>query len=71
MDTLYPFGNTLKYRVTASDSFTFKIRIPGWATGDSTISVNGADPNSLEKDNASHQAISVRFTFTLNLSVER
>ncbi|KIY62722.1 hypothetical protein CYLTODRAFT_383261 [Cylindrobasidium torrendii FP15055 ss-10] len=59
VDTLYPFGNDLSYTITSDGPFTFKIRIPGWATDASSISVSGADPTSLSPDSENHQSISV------------
>ncbi|KAL1745004.1 hypothetical protein HDZ31DRAFT_82266 [Schizophyllum fasciatum] len=51
VDTLYPFGNVLKYSVTASAPFDFKIRVPSWAKTDgSTISVGGGEVKPLEVD---------------------
>jgi hypothetical protein len=41
VDTLYPFGLTLSYTVSATQAFPFKIRIPEWAkNAQSTIIVN-------------------------------
>ncbi|KAL0569595.1 hypothetical protein V5O48_012368 [Marasmius crinis-equi] len=52
IDTLYPFGTTLAYEITASKAFPFKIRVPGWAqTGKSTIAVNGGAPEVLNAEN--------------------
>ncbi|KAI9718091.1 MAG: hypothetical protein M1812_004349 [Candelaria pacifica] len=39
-ETNYPFSHTLKYTITASEPFTFHVRIPGWALPSSTISIN-------------------------------
>ncbi|KAF8157818.1 hypothetical protein B0H34DRAFT_430303 [Crassisporium funariophilum] len=51
VDTLYPFGLTFKYTVTASRSFSFKIRVPDWAkNSQSTIAVNHAKASSLKPD---------------------
>ncbi|KAF8161852.1 hypothetical protein BJ912DRAFT_311452 [Pholiota molesta] len=41
VDTLYPFGLTLSYTVSATQAFPFKLRIPEWAkNAQSTIIVN-------------------------------
>ncbi|KAF8881189.1 hypothetical protein CPB85DRAFT_1340602 [Mucidula mucida] len=59
VETLYPFNHTLKYTVTASQPFIFKIRIPGWATEESAISVNGGETQALRKDEDSYQAVQI------------
>ena len=60
VDTLYPFGSTLTYNITASDPFTFYIRIPAWAQNGSSISVNGASASSLSPDaNSALQSVPV------------
>ncbi|KAL0569593.1 hypothetical protein V5O48_012366 [Marasmius crinis-equi] len=52
VDTLYPFGTTLAYEITASKAFPFKIRVPGWAqTGKSTVTVNGGTSEVLNAEN--------------------
>ncbi|KAG7088019.1 hypothetical protein E1B28_012056 [Marasmius oreades] len=52
VDTLYPFGTSLTYRITASKAFPFKIRVPGWAqTGKSMIAVNGGQAAQLQAEN--------------------
>ncbi|TFY63122.1 hypothetical protein EVJ58_g3436 [Rhodofomes roseus] len=53
VDTLYPFGSTLSYNITASAPFTFYIRIPSWAQNASSISVNGAAASPLSQDASS------------------
>lgn len=60
VDTLYPFGSTLTYDITASAPFTFYIRIPAWAQDSSSISVNGASASSLTPDaNSALQSVPV------------
>ncbi|KAL9114313.1 MAG: hypothetical protein Q9227_001735 [Pyrenula ochraceoflavens] len=44
-DTTYPFGNEITYSITASDPFTFYIRIPTWADLNSTT-INKKTPVS-------------------------
>ncbi|PFH53444.1 hypothetical protein AMATHDRAFT_137444, partial [Amanita thiersii Skay4041] len=39
VDTLYPFGDTLTTTITATNAFTYYVRIPGWVTN-GTISIN-------------------------------
>ncbi|KAF9263003.1 hypothetical protein L218DRAFT_928652 [Marasmius fiardii PR-910] len=52
VDTLYPFGNTLTYQITASKAFPFKIRVPEWSqTGNSTITVNDGKAAELHAEN--------------------
>lgn len=53
VDTLYPFGSTLKYHISASHPYTFYIRIPGWAQAGSYISINGSNSVSLSPDEKS------------------
>ncbi|KAJ7319105.1 hypothetical protein DFH08DRAFT_891546 [Mycena albidolilacea] len=52
VDTLYPFGNTLTYSISATKPFSFKIRVPTWAqnSNTSTIAVNGARAATLTTD---------------------
>ncbi|GLB38772.1 putative beta-L-arabinofuranosidase, GH127 [Lyophyllum shimeji] len=60
VDTLYPFGSTLTYAITATRPFTFGIRVPTWAQNDlSTISVNGAKAKALKADSESLQTVQV------------
>ena len=42
--TKYPFGNTVQIHVSGSrpTDYTLYVRIPGWATSDAVLSVNGA-----------------------------
>ncbi|KAF5317730.1 hypothetical protein D9619_012623 [Psilocybe cf. subviscida] len=51
VDTLYPFGLTFKYTVSASRAFPLKIRIPEWAkNAQSTITVNRGKASSIKPD---------------------
>lgn len=51
VDTLYPFGSTLKYKVTTSSPLTFKVRVPEWAKSNaSTITVGRAKAKVLAPD---------------------
>ncbi|KAF5377925.1 hypothetical protein D9615_006767 [Tricholomella constricta] len=60
VDSLYPFGSTLTYTITATRAFTFNIRIPTWAQNSlSTISVNGAKGSVLQPNSASLQTVQV------------
>ncbi|KAJ7583639.1 hypothetical protein C8J56DRAFT_954591 [Mycena floridula] len=61
VDTLYPFGHTLTYSISASKSFNLKVRIPSWAqTGKSTVAVGKNKPSALKVDPAtSFQVVSV------------
>ncbi|KAJ8080065.1 hypothetical protein PM082_016892 [Marasmius tenuissimus] len=53
VNTIYPFGLTLEYEITASNAFPFKIRVPGWAqtSGKSTVAINGGTPTQLKQQN--------------------
>lgn len=60
VNTLYPFGSTLTYEITASAPFTLYIRIPAWAQNSSSISFNGASVSSLTPDaNSALQSVPV------------
>ncbi|KDR83210.1 hypothetical protein GALMADRAFT_134697 [Galerina marginata CBS 339.88] len=51
VSTLYPFGLTFSYSVTASRAFAFQIRIPEWAkNSQSTIVVNKAKAVAVKPD---------------------
>jgi hypothetical protein len=60
VDTLYPFGLTFKYTVTASRPFTFQIRIPEWAKNNqSMIAVNQGKIAPVNPDASSLQHVQV------------
>ncbi|KZT04944.1 uncharacterized protein LAESUDRAFT_715247 [Laetiporus sulphureus 93-53] len=60
VDTLYPFGSTVTYSITASAPYTLYIRIPNWAQSASNISVNGAQATVLSPDEDSAlQAVNI------------
>ncbi|KAF9467133.1 hypothetical protein BDZ94DRAFT_1211502 [Collybia nuda] len=68
VDTLYPFSDTLTTTVTASQAFTYYVRIPSWVVG-GTIAINGAAAKAVTPSNGL-QAVSVTAgttTFVLNL----
>ncbi|KAJ7266952.1 hypothetical protein B0H12DRAFT_1209136 [Mycena haematopus] len=62
VDTLYPFGNALTYTISATNPFSFKIRIPTWAQNSSasTIAVNGARATTLTADSISLHTVNVK-----------
>jgi len=62
VDTLYPFASTLKYTITAAKPFTFSIRVPTYAQGNSgsTISVGNAKATPLTVNANSLHSISVK-----------
>ncbi|KAJ7631929.1 hypothetical protein DFH06DRAFT_1223303 [Mycena polygramma] len=62
VDTLYPFGNTLTYTISATKAFSFKIRVPTWAQNStaSTIAVNGARATTLSTDTMSLHTVAVK-----------
>ncbi|KAK7462273.1 hypothetical protein VKT23_007874 [Stygiomarasmius scandens] len=63
VDSLYPFGTTLDYEISATKAFDFKIRIPSWAQQNqgnpSTISVNGTDAEPLQPNDTDLQVVKV------------
>lgn len=66
VDTLYPFGQTLKYRIEASAPFTFYIRIPGWARSGSSLRINGRRALGLSPGpQTSFQAVTISQAETL------
>ncbi|KAG6845064.1 hypothetical protein H0H87_001126 [Tephrocybe sp. NHM501043] len=70
VDSLYPFGSTLKYTVTATQPFTFAVRIPNWAQNYlSTISVNNKKATSLSPGLDSLQAVKVITTKTTTILI--
>jgi len=62
VNTLYPFGNTLTYTITAAKPFAFKFRIPTWAQNStaSTIAVNSAKATPLSPDASSLHTVNVK-----------
>ncbi|KAJ6488040.1 hypothetical protein C8R45DRAFT_1097879 [Mycena sanguinolenta] len=70
VDTLYPFGNTLAYTITATKPFSFKIRVPTWAqNAESTIAVNGARATTLTPDSMSlHTVKAGKTVLNVNLN---
>ncbi|KAF8892910.1 hypothetical protein BD779DRAFT_1765810 [Infundibulicybe gibba] len=68
VDTLYPFSDTLTTTITATQAFTYQVRIPSWVVG-GTISINGAAAKALSPSNGL-QAVPVNAgttKFVLNL----
>ncbi|KAG6917303.1 hypothetical protein DXG01_003144 [Tephrocybe rancida] len=60
VDSLYPFGSTLRYTVTATRPFTFAVRVPSWAQNSlSTISVDGKKAVSLTPGSDSLQLVKI------------
>ncbi|KAL0951819.1 hypothetical protein HGRIS_008485 [Hohenbuehelia grisea] len=60
VDTLYPFGSTLKYTISSTKAFTFKIRVPDWAqSGKSTVSINGGRATPVKLDSSSLQSVTI------------
>ena len=44
-DTSYPSSNTLSYTITSTGPFTLSIRIPSWASSNSTVSFDSSPSN--------------------------
>nr|GAT44424.1 predicted protein [Mycena chlorophos] len=61
VDTLYPFGTSLTYTITAAKPFAFKIRIPDWAQNSdkSTIAVSAGKASAIHPDSLSLQTVQV------------
>ena len=60
MDTLYPFGSTLNYEVTASAPISFGVRVPEWAkTGKSTIKIGNAKASAVKPNADSIHVVKV------------
>ncbi|KAH8154047.1 uncharacterized protein LAJ45_01814 [Morchella importuna] len=74
VDTIYPFGDTLVYTITARSSFDFYIRIPSWTVlALSSISVDGKKAGALTPDENSLQKVAVksgRTTVKVKLGME-
>jgi len=49
-NTNYPFSSNLFYEITSSTPFDFYVRIPGWATNDSTYSIDFQNPKTISLD---------------------
>lgn len=61
VNTLYPFGSTLSYSITAARAFTFNIRVPAWARSSlSTIAVGGGRVTPLAPNAAGFHVVQVR-----------
>ncbi|KAF9054831.1 hypothetical protein BJ165DRAFT_1399979 [Panaeolus papilionaceus] len=77
-DTLYPFGLSIKYTITATSAFKFKVRIPDWAkNGQTKYTVDGGSAAVVSPDSNSFQSISAKagttsvvVTFSAPLKVE-
>ncbi|KAF5313805.1 hypothetical protein D9758_017919 [Tetrapyrgos nigripes] len=71
VDTIYPFSDTLTTTITASQAFTYYVRIPSWVVG-GTIAINGAAAKALSPSNGL-QAVQVSAgttKFVLNLPAQ-
>ena len=50
-DTSYPFDQKLTYTITATEKFSFYVRVPGWSSGGSSgITINGSNGMPLSPD---------------------
>lgn len=68
VDTVYPFSDTLTTTITATNAFTYYVRIPSWVSG-GTIAINGGQATAVSPNNGLH-AVSVpagTTKFVLNL----
>ncbi|KAJ7032795.1 hypothetical protein C8F04DRAFT_1106569 [Mycena alexandri] len=69
VETLYPFEDTLTTTITASEAFTYLVRIPSWVT-EGTISINGGKAEAVKRGENGLHAVSVGAgTTTLVLEV--
>ncbi|KAJ7056946.1 hypothetical protein C8F01DRAFT_1152839 [Mycena amicta] len=61
VNTLYPFGTSLTYTITATKPFAFKLRVPDWAqnSAQSTIAVNNGKAAVLKPDATSLQTVQI------------
>ncbi|KAJ7512670.1 hypothetical protein B0H11DRAFT_3400 [Mycena galericulata] len=62
VDTLYPFGTSLTYTISAAKAFSLKIRVPTFAQNStaSTIAVNSAKATTLSPDAFSLHTVDVK-----------
>ncbi|KAF5343072.1 hypothetical protein D9758_011159 [Tetrapyrgos nigripes] len=58
VDTIYPFSDTLTTTITATQDFTYFVRIPSWVK-DGTISMNGGEAQALSPDPKGLQAVQI------------
>ena len=66
VDTLYPFGQMLQYKIEASAPFTFYIRIPGWEKSGSYLNINGGRASALSPElKTSLQAVNIHEVETI------
>lgn len=68
VNTIYPFSDTLTTIITATQAFTYYVRIPSWVVG-GTIAVNGGATKSLTPSNGLQavNAAAGTTTFVLDL----
>ncbi|KAF8062243.1 hypothetical protein FPV67DRAFT_262778 [Lyophyllum atratum] len=68
VDTLYPFSDSLATTITATQAFTYYVRIPSWVVG-GTIAMNGAAAKALTPSNGLQAVPAAAGTtkFVLNL----
>lgn len=78
MDTIYPFGSTLRYAIKAARPLTFSIRVPAWSLAKSTSSINGRtsrlspDPTtSLQSFSISSGATSIIVDLKMDIRIEK
>ncbi|KAF9459203.1 hypothetical protein BDZ94DRAFT_1199867 [Collybia nuda] len=71
VDTLYPFGSTLSYSITAARAFSFNIRVPGWARSPlSTIAVGRGNASPLAPNASGFHVVQIPAgTTTLRVSL--
>lgn len=71
VDTTYPFSDTLHTTITATNAFTYYVRIPSWVSK-GTIAINGRTATAVSPSNGL-QAVDVSAgttTFVLNLPAQ-
>ncbi|KAK7057653.1 phosphoribosyltransferase-like protein [Favolaschia claudopus] len=63
VSTLYPFGDVLTTRISATNAFTYFVRIPSWITG-GTVSVNDGPAEPVKPNENGLHPVAVGAGFT-------
>eukprot|EP01050_Picozoa_sp_SAG11_P015841 SAG11_NODE_2097_length_3828_cov_3.021990_1_plen_387_part_00 len=73
LDTEYPFGEALNFKVTAESAFTLRLRIPQWSHDKATVQLGGADPTPAVPSDDGFHTVSLaagESSLTLTLPME-